>query len=110
MAMLLDMILGGPKPKAVPESVRSALREKLGIEARQLDQLRAIERNGNYAGRKVRYIRVYDPSALNGAAGKVNYALLDKQAKAVVFEGHFEKNGALVITDRRQPMASRQPA
>lgn len=108
--MFLESIFGSPKPRAVPESVRSALREKLGIDARQLDLFRAVERTGNYAGRKVRHIRVYDPAAVNGASGKITYALLDQHKNAVVFEGHFEKNGALVITDRRQMAAARQPA
>lgn len=108
--MFLEMILGSPKPRAVPESVRSALREKLGVDARHLDKLKALERNGNYAGRKVRYIRVFDPAALNGAGAKVTYASLDQNKNALVFEGHFEKNGALVITDRRKLVAANQPA
>lgn len=99
---MFGLSFGSPKPKAVPEAIRSALREKLGSDARQLDQCQALERNGRYAGRKVRHIRVFDPRLLKGLTGPVSYAALDTQKAAIVFEGHFEQNGGLVISDRRQ--------
>jgi len=107
------VIFGSPKPKAVAQSIRSAVTAKLGIDARQLDQFQTLEQNGNYAGRRVRRVRVFDPRLLQGDASKVTYSSLDRN-KAVIFEGHFERNGALVISDRRQaegaPTAAPQPA
>jgi hypothetical protein len=105
---MLGFIFGSSKPKAVPEAIRSALREKLGTDSRQLDQCQALERGGRYAGRKVRHVRVFDPRLLKGLTGPVTYVALDTQKAAIVFEGHFEQNGGLVISDRRQvaPAAS----
>lgn len=102
MMAMLGFLFGGSKPKAVPEAIRSALREKLGSDSRQLDQCQALERSGRYAGRKVRHVRVFDPRLLKGLTGPVSYAVLDAQKAAIIFEGHFEQNGGLVISDRRQ--------
>ena len=99
---MFGFIFGSSKPKAVPEAIRSALREKLGSDSRQLDQCQAVERSGRYAGRKVRHVRVFDPRLLKSLAGQVSYATLDTQKASIIFEGHFEQNGGLVISDRRQ--------
>ena len=110
MVAFLGSIFGSSKPKAVPEAIRSALREKLGDDGRLLDQCQALERNGRYAGRKVRHVRVYDPRSLKGLTGPVTYVALDTQKAAIVFEGHFEQNGGLVIADRRQVAPGLSPA
>jgi len=66
-----------------------------------LKALRVLTTQGSYAGRSVRFFRVFDPHA----AGQRNVAVrtfkdLDTYPDLVIASGHFENRGALSLTER----------
>jgi hypothetical protein len=68
------------------------------------DNLRCVGKSGELAGRRVRYIRLYDPESIsNNGGNSVGYAELDTSAdrKALKFQGHIEKDGTVYLADRR---------
>lgn len=108
--MNLKSLLGKNGPSPVPANVSSAIQNKLKISPEELGNLRSVEREGHYAGRKVRFIRVFDPRLVANGSPKVNFVDLAKTPAAILFEGHIEKSGALVITERRAATSSPRAA
>jgi hypothetical protein len=77
--------------------------------------LRVVATHGSYAGRSVRFFRVFDPhmAAQRGVVVRT-FKDLDAHADLVMGSGHFENRGALCLTERvpatTAPTPSRQPA
>jgi hypothetical protein len=91
-------------PKAPSAAMRRAL-EKDGLPAGAdaPDALRVIESRGSYSGRKVTYVRIFDPA--RAAAGAVDvraYGDLDAHPDLVLWAGHVEHDGTVVL-NRRAP-------
>jgi len=73
--------------------------------------LGVTESHGNYAGRKVTYIRVFDPARAAEAGLKIQtYADLDAHPNLVLRKGHVEKDGTVVITWRAPLPGAETPA
>jgi hypothetical protein len=77
--------------------------------------LRVVTTPGSYAGRSVRFFRVFDPHiAAQRTVVVRTFTDLAAQPDLVVCSGHFEKGGALCLTERvpatTAPTLSRQPA
>lgn len=108
--MFLKTLLGKNGPSPIPTGVRTAIQDKLKISADELSHLRSVDRDGHYAGRNVRFIRVFDPRVAGSAGPKVRFDELSKTPNAILFEGHIEKSGALVITERRATSVAPQGA
>lgn len=74
-----------------------------GMEA---SSLTIVERRGSYSGRRVTYFRAFDPIRAAERALQVSgYADLDVHPDLVLGSGHFEADGAVVLTKRnRQPV------
>ena len=90
-----------PGPTAVDETLRDLIMNRFKLTAVDIDKLSVLRRVGNYVGRPVTRLRVYDPALLNGEVGEVRtYRHLDAQAQAVCFEGHTE-NGRPVSLNAR---------
>ena len=72
--------------------------------------LRVVQRRGSYAGRSVRFFRVFDPVGTTERELVVrSYADLDSHPDLVLASGHFESDGAIVLSRRdRTPVKSRQ--
>jgi hypothetical protein len=91
-------------PRPLPGSVIDALVSQFSLTSPALDKLSLLQKAGHFAGRAVRDIRVYDP-ALLGDGGATTKRFEDLQEpsrrKAVLFEGHIEKEGTVVLLDRR---------
>jgi len=100
-------------PRVLPVSVTSALASQFRLELPALDKLSLLQKSGTFAGRAVRLIRVYDP-ALLGDRGATTKRFEDLQEpsrrKAVLFEGHIEKEGTVVLIDRRPRPTHTEPA
>lgn len=91
-------------PRELPKDVRAALASKFLLEDETLSRLRAVEKSGKYAGRRVCFIRIIDPTLLTKEAdAQVRYSTLDdaKYSKAILFDGHIEKGGLVLVDDRR---------
>ena len=94
----------------IPAKVGRALESQFRLTPKAVARLRYAERSGEYAGRRVRLIRVYEPSlvptASNRAEGGPGYRGLDKQPQAVMFQGHIDADGIVYLTDNRPKLAA----
>ena len=91
-------------PRLLPLAVKKAAVSQFHIDEAAADKLRCVGKSGEFAGRRVRHIRLYDPESVsNNAGNSVGYAELDTRAdrKALKFEGHIEKDGTVYLSDRR---------
>jgi hypothetical protein len=71
--------------------------------------LRVLATQGKYAGRPVRYFRVFDPAA-RGQISVQAFSDLDSHPELVVGSGHMEQNGALSLAGPTTVTASLTPA
>src|SRR6266536_2498000 len=73
--------------------------------------LRVVESHGRYSGRKVTYIRVFDPvlAAERSLAVKV-YEDLDAQPELILRAGHVESDGIVVLNRHGADVDSRRPS
>jgi hypothetical protein len=68
-----------------------------------VNRLRVLTRQGNYAGRSVRYFRAFDvDQAAQGGVAPRTFNELDAHPDLVVGSGHVERDGAVALT-RREP-------
>ena len=83
-------------------AIRGALkRDGLLPEMDRAFSLGVLESRGSYAGRKVSYIRVFDPARAAERAVDVRaFGDLDGHPDLVLRMGHVEKDGTVVITWR----------
>lgn len=80
----------------------------LGVAA--ASDLRVVESRGNYSGRKVTYIRVFDPSSAAERGVDIQaYGDLDTHPDLVLRMGHVEKDGMVVITWRAPTADAKTP-
>ena len=90
-----------PGPAAVDKTLRELITSRFKLTDGDVDNLSVLRRSGNFAGRPVTRLRVYDPSLLSGDVGEVRKFLhLDEQAQAVCFEGHTEKGRPVNLNAR----------
>ena len=94
--------------RKLTQAVRTNLMSGFNLGPESLAKLCALETNGRFAGRKVRLVRVFDPSLISsGVASKLKYQDLEKAGDrgALRFEGHAELNGPIYLADRRPKAA-----
>ncbi len=66
--------------------------------------LRVAVQRGSYSGRSVKYFRVFDAIRVTERALEVrSYADLDSHPDLVLGSGHFEADGAVVLSKRDHP-------
>jgi hypothetical protein len=71
--------------------------------------LAVVEQRGSYAGRGVRYFRVFDPIRATERAVQVRvFGDLDSHSELVLGSGHVEHDGAIVLS-RREGTQPRGP-
>lgn len=69
--------------------------------------LRVALQRGSYSGRSVRYFRVFDAVRVSERALKVrSYADLESYPDLVLGSGHFEADGAVVLSKRDRPQTT----
>ena len=103
-----------PGPQELPVIVKSALMSQFPLASQSVDKMRFLGRPGRFADRQVQFIRIFDPALISGrAAAKVKYHDFQLQwsgdRKALVFEGHIEKNAKVFLSDRRPPTTGFKP-
>lgn len=99
--------------QVLPPSVTNSLVSQFRLELPALGKLSLLQKAGAFAGRPVRLIRVYDPALLgDGGAATKRFDDLQEpgRRKAVLFEGHIEKEGSVVLVDRRPRPTYTEPA
>lgn len=100
--------LRNPSPSEPSVALQRALTQQglpLGLSAKTL---RVLATQGKYAGRSVRYFRVFDPAA-RGQISVQTFDDLNSHPELVVGSGHMEHNGALTLTERATVMTTLTP-
>ena len=92
----------GSDVRSRSSAIRGALeRDGLPPGMERAFTLGVLESRGSYAGRRVSYIRVFDPARAAEQAVDVRaFGDLDAHPDLVLRTGHVEKDGAVVITWR----------
>ena len=88
-------------PKGINRRLQDLVSTSLKIPVNETGHLLVVEKRGHFAGRRVKRIRAFDPQRVSGRVDRINYDTLRSHASAVVFEGHTEQNGSVMIYDRR---------
>jgi hypothetical protein len=76
-----------------------------------LADLGGVESRGSYAGRKVTHFRVFDPWQTSGQSSKrLRYEDLEGRAELVLWAGHVDTNGTVIINQARSDAVQVQAA
>ena len=99
-------ILAKTRPQELPLIIKNTLMSQFSIESPSVDKMRFLGQPGRVGDKQVRLIRIFDPALISGrAAAKAKYHDFQLQSsgdrKALVFEGHIEGDGKVVLSDRR---------
>jgi hypothetical protein len=95
-------LLRKSKANKLPEKVRSEIISQFQMDGPQVDQLRCVEKKGVYAGRSVKYLRVFDPTrAPENSKGGLKYDNVKASWEGSFFEARLEQNGSIYLTDLR---------
>ena len=97
------------KPRVVTQAINRHLTSEFGLGSELLAKLCMLEKNGKFANRRVRMVRVFDPELVStGETSKLKFEDLkgNGNEKALRFEGRFEKDGTLFLSDRRPEAVS----
>lgn len=89
---------------ALPEEVQSALKAQFHLDEEAMGVLRLFQQSGRFASRPVRLIRLVDSALLNQESkAPLKYSSFENgnYKGAVQFEGHIEKEGYVLLHDRR---------
>ena len=84
-----------------PSAVISHVVKQAGLPAGvdHPSMLRVVESRGRYSGRKVLFVRVFDPASAAGSAVVVQrYRDLDAHPELILWSGHVESDGIVAIT------------
>lgn len=93
--------------RLVPVEVGEVLVSRFHLGPQDIGRMLCLGKNTRFGGRPVRAIRLYDLALIpNGGRASRSYEGLARQRKAVLFEGHIEKDGSVVLVDRRPLRAS----
>jgi hypothetical protein len=95
-----------PDPRS-PCAAISHVVEQAGLPAdvSRASMLRVVESRGRYSGRKVLFVRVFDPARAAACAVVVQrFGDLDPYPSLVLWSGHVERDGTVAIT-RSAPAA-----
>jgi len=96
----------GPRkgPYKVPDAVREVLMSQYGLDTRSTEGLFCVESPGWHIGKRVREIRIFDPSlARSGTRAITKYDDLMLYREALLFQGHIERDGSVHLSDWRLP-------
>lgn len=97
-------------PYKLPDAVREALASQYGLDTRSTEGLLCVESPGWHIGKRVREIRIFDPSlARSGTRPITKYDDLMLCREALLFQGHIEKDGSVHLSDWRLPKTGKPP-
>ena len=97
------------KPLLVTKVINRHLTSEFGLGSELLAKLCMLDKNGKFANRRVRMVRVFDPELVStGETSKLKFEDLKGTGneKALRFEGRFEKDGTLFMSGRRPKAVS----
>src|SRR6266567_4548970 len=85
------------KPVDVPitDKIRLSLTNERGVSSDAGATLRMVEEPGNYAGRRVTYFRIFDPTNAKWGSSELR-RFKDLDVRRIVHSGHVERDEAVV--------------
>jgi|SRR5919106_4281505 hypothetical protein len=92
------------RPRELPKEVRATLVSQFRLDEEAIGKLDLFEEPGRFAGRPVRFVRLVDSTLRNvDTKARPKYGSFDdaNYQKAVQFEGHIEREGYVLLHDRR---------
>jgi hypothetical protein len=99
----------GPSPKSLLAIQQALVQQGLPF-GMSVNRLRVLTRQGNYAGRPVRYFYAFDADqAAQGGVAVRTFKDLDTHSDLVLGSGHVERDGAISLTRRQPPRPARSP-
>lgn len=81
-----------PGPRKLPEKVRRELVFQFRLEPARVAALRYLERQGMFAGRSVRHVRIFDPALTSTETDAIRH-YEQVEGRCVLFEGWLEMDG-----------------
>lgn len=88
-----------PAPQKLSGQIRKSLVDQFPLDAGMVDNMRVLGKMGRFSGRRVEYIRIFDPARIDasgsGRAVALTYDHLEgNQAhrRSLLFEGHVESD------------------
>lgn len=100
------MFWKAPGPWQLPARVKKDLVAQFRMGPERVAALQYVERPGMFAGRPVRYVRIFDPALIQMDPGAITH-YEQVAGRAVLFEGWFEMSGIPVLNDVRQGVSAR---
>lgn len=88
-------------PQEVSAQLRQALVSQFRVDLHDVAKMRILGKAGNFAHRKVRLIRIFDPGLVESAqAPGLKFDDLDVAGprKSLLFTGHIEADGGIFLT------------
>lgn len=96
------------QPGKLSDKARSTLESQYAFDSKSTEGLLCLEKPGKFSGRRVRNIRIFDPTLVrNGGKSVRTYDDLLVHRRALLFEGHIEKDGSVRLSDRRVPKSTK---
>src|SRR5882672_6897739 len=89
--------LRSTSPHLPTAALQQALAQQGLPPGKSVDSLRVLTASGSYAGRSVRYFRVFD-GAVHGGVSVRTFHDLDAHPELVVGSGHVDRDGTLALT------------
>jgi hypothetical protein len=86
------------------ESIRRSLAVKFSLADMQAAKMLSLETGGHQGTKRVKKIRIYDPDLVQGGENLLKkFEQLDQQLQALLFEGHVDGEGFVILNDVRRP-------
>ena len=101
---MIKNLLRNSKTRPLPEAVQTALKSQFRLDDEAVGRLRLFEKSGRFASRPVQFIRLVDSTRLTeDKKAPLKYSSFENgnHQNAVQFEGHIEKEGYVLLHDRR---------
>jgi hypothetical protein len=98
----MDLLwLRGDGPKDVPTWAYVYLVNTLKVTPENLIGLLSVQKVGFWEDKLVTFIRIYKPSAIEGALQVKKFASLDEHPELILYEGYWEKTSGRVLLECR---------
>lgn len=89
------------------DTIRRSLAVKFSLGDLQAANMCSLETGGHQGTKRVKKIRVYDPGLVKGGESLMKkFEHLDQQLQSLLFEGHVDGEGFVVLNDVRPAQAT----
>jgi hypothetical protein len=101
--------LGGEGSQDIPAWAYMYLVTTLKVAPESLTGLRSVKRTGFWEGKRVSFIRIYDPRASEEVWEVKDFTSLDRNPELVLYEGYCAKGSGRIFLQRGKAAPKPQP-